>query len=276
MIDTIPGLTLGVWGRDVVWNTFVQNNTAIDNGRWNINVGFNYGQNDQVTGAVRKSGLIPNASLVFNATPQVALYGSYSTSFNPVDPTLQDANGNAGLFEPTIGKNFEIGAKYDLLNRRINLTLALFQNQVDNALVQSDLSALNSNGQRYYIPAGTRRARGFEATGEFQVRQDLRLTGGASYTAAIYKGLPSGSTVSSSPIPNSWAEKTPHWSYNFYSRYDRREGYLKGFGAGLGLTWQGKRLGSNRCPHFRVAGPASSSRIHSCRYRPLLQIEQVC
>jgi len=98
-------------------------------------------------------------------------------------------------------------------------------------------------------------------TGDFQVRQDLKISGGASYTAAIYKGFPEGLTVngappSASPIPNSWAEKTPHWTYNFYTRYDRAEGYLKGFGAGFGLSWQGKRLGSNGARTFAAPDPS--------------------
>jgi iron complex outermembrane receptor protein len=260
LVDTVRLPALGDWGRDVVWNAFVQNTTAIDNGRWLVTVGFNYGQNHPVTGAVRKSGIIPNASIVFNATPELAFYGSYSTSFNPVDPTLQNENGDIGVFDPTLGKSYEVGAKYDLLNRRVSLTLAAFQNQIENALVQTDIGVLNPLGQRYYVPAGTRRSRGIEMTGDLQVRQDLRVSGGASYTAAIYKGFPSGLTVSgappsASPIPNSWAEKTPHWTYNFYTRYDRSEGYLKGFGAGFGLSWQGKRLGSNGARTFASPDP---------------------
>lgn len=247
LVDNYPGIGFGAWGRDSVWNTFVQNRTSLDNGRWNITLGFNYGQNDPASGAVRKSGVIPNASIVFNATPELAVYGSYSTSFNPVDPNLQDKNGIRGTFDPTIGKNYEIGAKYDLLDRRLGLTVALFQNQIENALVQSDTFL---NGERFFIPSGTRKAKGAEATGEFQVRQDLRVTAGVSYTQAVYQGFPSGLTSAglppqNAPIPNSWAEKTPRWSYNFYTRYDRREGYLKGFGAGFGLSWQGKRIGSN-------------------------------
>jgi iron complex outermembrane receptor protein len=266
LVDNITLPALGAWGRDVILNTFVQNTTAIDNGRWLVTVGLNYGRNTPAATAanpnpaVRKSGLIPNASLVFNATPELALYGSYSTSFNPVDPTLQNAEGNTGGFDPTLGKSYEVGAKYDLLNRRVSLTLAAFQNQIENALVQSDLSVLNPNGQRFWVPAGTRRSRGFEMTGDFQVRQDLRVSGGASYTAAIYKGFPGGLTSNgappaASPIPNSWAEKTPHWSYNFYTRYDRAEGYLKGFGAGFGMSWQGKRLGSNGARTFASPDP---------------------
>lgn len=246
--------------RDTIVNGFVQNRTSLADGKVHVTVGFNYGQNDPATGTVRKSGLIPNASIVFNATPELAIYASYATSYNPVDPEAEDAQGNRNIFDPTLGKSFEVGAKYDLLNRRVGLTFALFQNQIENALTQSDANVLNPNGRRFFVPAGTRRSRGAEFSGDFQVRQDLRISGGVAYTDAIYKGFPNnlttnGAPPSTSPLPNSWAEKTPRWAYNIYSRYDRREGYLKGFGAGLGLVWQGKRIGSNGARTFANPDP---------------------
>lgn len=258
--DTYPAIAYGVWVKDIVWNGFVQNRTSLANGRVNVTLGANYGQNDPATGAVRKSDLMPNASIVFNATPELAVYGSYSTNFNPTDPDLEDAQGNRGTFAPTLGKSFEVGAKYDLLNRRVNLAFALFQNQIENALVQSDINILNPRGNRFYVPAGTRRARGAEFTGEYQIRQDLRLSAGISYLDAIYKGFPTGLTVSgqppaTSPIPNSRAEKSPRWSSNVYARYDRSEGFLKGFGAGLGVIYQGKRIGSNGAQTFAAPDP---------------------
>jgi iron complex outermembrane receptor protein len=259
--DTYPAIVFGNWSRDIVLNGFVQNRTSLDGGRWNITLGFNYGQNKpaptaQVTSPpTRSSGIIPNAAIVFNATQELAIYASYSTSFNPNDPLLEDASGNRGIFEPVTGKNFEVGAKYDLLNRRVGLTVALFQNQIDNALVQTDANVVNSNNMRYYVPAGTRRSRGAEMTGDFQVREDLRISAGVSYLDAIYKGFPSTNTATSAPIPNSPAEKSPRWTYNVYTRYDRREGYLKGFGAGFGMFWQGKRLGSNGARTFAAPDP---------------------
>jgi iron complex outermembrane receptor protein len=249
LVDNFPPIAFGAWGRDIVWNGFVQNRTSLDNGRWNFTFGLNYGQNKPATGAVRKSDLMPNASVVFNATPELSVYASYSTSFNPVDPDLEDAQGNRGTFAPTLGSNYEIGAKYDLFNRRVSMAFALFQNQIDNALVQSDVGVVNPRNNRFYTPAGTRRARGAELTGEFQVRQDLRISAGVGYLDAIYKGFPAASAASS-PIPNSRAEKSPRWSYNVYTRYDRAEGFLKGFGAGFGLFWQDKRLGSNGARTF--------------------------
>ena len=271
--DTYPAIAFDPWLRDVIANGFIQNRTSLDKGRWNITLGFNYGQNKPaptVNAAnpfalppaprTRNSGIIPNAAVVFNATERLAIYASYSTSYTPSDPLLEDENGRRGTFDPTTGRNFEVGAKYDFLNRRINLTVALFQNQIDNALVQTDPGVLNANNSRYYVAAGTRRSRGAEMTGEFQVRQDLRVSAGASFLEAIYKGFPANLTTNglplqNSPIPGSPAEKSPRWTYNIYTRYDRREGYLKGFGAGFGMFWQGKRLGSNGARTFAAPDP---------------------
>ncbi len=255
LIDNYPSIAFGAFARDTIVNGFVQNRTSLAGGKVNVALGFNMGQQKPAVGATRKSGFVPNAAVVFNAFPELAIYASYSTSYNPVDPNLENASGRIGTFEPTIGKNYEIGAKYDLLNRRLGVTFALFQNQVDNALVQSDIGVLNPNNNRFYIPSGTRRVRGAEFTGQFQVRHDLSVSAGVSYTSALYLGLPSGVAVSSSPIPNSWAEKTPRFAYNVYTRYDRREGFFKGFGAGLGLIWQGKRLGSNGARTFASPDP---------------------
>lgn len=257
LADTILFLPSAQWTRDRTWNAFLQNRTSLADGRFVFTLGLNYGQNKPTeTSATRKSGLIPNFSAVYNATDELAFYGSYSTSFNPSDPTLEDAQGNRGRFAPTLGKNYEIGVKYDLLNRRLNLNAAVFQNQLENALVQSDVGVLNTLGNRFYIASGTRRSRGAEISGAFQLRNDLSVTGGVTYTDAIYKGFPaSAGKAASAPIPNSRAEKTPRWSSNIYTRYERSEGYLKGFGAGLGLSWQGSRIGSNGAQTFASPYP---------------------
>lgn len=258
--DAYPELIFPGYSRDKIWNGFLQNRTSLANGRVNLTLGVNYGQNDPAVGTVRKSGFIPNAAIVFNAAPELAVYASYATSFNPVDPEFENAQGVRGTFEPTFGKSYEIGAKYDLLDQRVNLNFAVFQNQIENALVQSDVGVLNPLRNRFYVPAGTRRSRGAELSGEFQIRQDLRISGGASYLDAIYKGFPANLTASgappiSSPLPNATAEKSPRWTSNLYARYDRREGYLKGFGAGFGMFWQGKRLGSNGARTFAAPDP---------------------
>jgi hypothetical protein len=79
----------------------------------------------------------PNGAIVFNATGRLAIYGSYSTSFNPVDPAAENAAGVRDTFDPAQGVNYETGAKYALAGGRGSWTVSVFQTAISNALVQS-------------------------------------------------------------------------------------------------------------------------------------------
>lgn len=227
-------------------NGYVQNRTSLDNNRFIITLGLGYGRN-AVNDVERNGAFIPNAGFVFNATQNISLYASYAESFNPSDALVQDINGNINPFSPTKGKNYETGAKFDIVNRKLSSTVSLFYNTIDNALVQSGVNDFNPNGVRFFAEAGTRRSRGIEVTTDYQPIINWRITGAVSFLDAIYTGEapPSAIAGGTVAIPNSRAEKSPRFSYNLWNRYDRNEGLLRGFGAGLGLIWQAERLGSN-------------------------------
>jgi iron complex outermembrane receptor protein len=243
--DTIPGLNYGVFSNTTNWNGYLQNRTALFNDRVIFTLGLGYGQNHPAARPVQKGDVTPNFALVFNATKQLALYGSYATSFNPVDPTLENAAGIRGAFDPVLGENYEFGAKYDLLNRRASATLSFFKNEVSNALVQTGITEVNKNGNRFYVEAGTRRSKGVELTGDYQLRPNWFVSGSVSYTDAIYTGAGPASAASTLAIPGSRAEKTPRWAWNATTRYERSEGKLAGLSGSLSLLWQDQRLGSN-------------------------------
>lgn len=245
LVDNYPSLTLGAWSDTTLWNSYLQNRTSVMNDKVVFTLGLGYGQSHPDGRPVQKGDWMPNASLVFNVTKQVALYGSYTTSFNPTDPTLENAAGVRGAFDPTTGKNYEFGAKFDSLSRRASTTLSFFKNEVSNALVQTGITDVNKNGNRYYIEAGTRRSRGVELSSDFQVRANWIVSGAVSYTDAIYTGSGPASAASTLAIPNSRAEKTPRWSWNATTRYERSEGRLAGLGGSVSLLWQDDRLGSN-------------------------------
>lgn len=245
LIDNHPALVLGAWSDTTMWNGYLQNRTSLLHDKVVFTLGVGYGQSHPDGRPVQKGDWMPNASLVFNVTRQLALYGSYTTSFNPLDPTLENAAGVRGAFDPTTGKNYEFGAKYDLLSRRASATLSFFKNEVSNALVQTGITEVNKNGNRYYIEAGTRRSRGVELSTDFQVRANWFVSGAVSYIDAIYTGKGPASATSTLAIPGSRAEKTPRWSWSATTRYERSEGKLAGLGGSLSLLWQDERLGSN-------------------------------
>jgi iron complex outermembrane receptor protein len=244
-LDRYPALRFNPFQATTNWNGFLQNRTSLFGNRLVLSAGLGYGQSHPAGARVRKGDLLPNFAAVFNLTSLVALYGSYATSFNPVDPTLQDVNGQLGTFQPTIGDNYEFGTKFDLPNRRASATLSFFRNGIDNALVQTGVNDVNVNGVRYYVEAGTRRGKGAELTTDFRLRRDLFISAAVSYTDAIYTGNGPASAASTLAIPGSKAEKTPKWAWNSRLHWERSEGRLAGFGASLAILWQDERLGSN-------------------------------
>jgi iron complex outermembrane recepter protein len=242
--DAFPSLVWGTPNETSFLNGYVQNRTSLDHNRWVLTLGLGYGRN-VVNGSARRGAFIPNAALVFNANANLLLYASYAESFNPNDASAQDASGRVNVFDPTKGKNYEAGAKLDLLRRRLSATVSLFHNEVDNALVQSGVGDFNPNGVRYFVAAGTRRSRGVDLTTDFRPHASWRISGAATYLDAVYTGEAPASALATAALPGSRAEKSPRWAFNLWNRYDRSEGFLKGFGAGLGVVRQGARLGGN-------------------------------
>lgn len=255
LVDSYPGLAMNPYSATTNWNGYFQSRTMLLRERLVVGFGLGYGQSHQAGVAVRKGDPMPNASLLYNVTRQLSLYGSYSTSFNPVDPTLQDVSGRLGTFSPTIGRNYEAGAKFDLPNRRLSTTLSFFRNGINNGLVQSAATDLNPNGIRYYMEAGTRRGKGAELSTDFRLLRDLFVSGSAAYTDSIYTGTGPASAASTLAIPGSKAEKTPKWAWNSRLNYERSEGRLAGFGASLAVLYQGDRLGSNGARTYAAPDP---------------------
>ena len=254
LVDNFPTLRWNDASDTSYLNTYAQNRTSLANNRWIVTLGLGYGRNT-VNDADRKGALLPNAGLVFNATERLALYGSYSESFSPNDTALEDITGGRDAFPATKGINYEVGAKFDVIDRKLSSTLSLFHNTVDNALVQSGALDLNPNGNRYYIEAGTRRSRGVELTVNARPLPFWNIDAAASFLDAIYTGEGPASARATLAIPGSRAEKSPRWSYSFWNRYDRNEGIFRGFGGGLGVVWQDERLGGNGARTFAAPDP---------------------
>ncbi|MCU4677116.1 TonB-dependent siderophore receptor [Catenovulum sp. 2E275] len=102
----------------------------------------------QVSSVDTEQQLSPRLGLVYNLTPQMTLYSSYSEGFVPLSST--DAQGNPFGFEHS--DSLEFGVKYS--NAAFNLSAAIFEASKDNILVAdpanigflSPLGKANSQG----------------------------------------------------------------------------------------------------------------------------------
>lgn len=97
--------------------------------------------NIQSTFARNHSGIVNyNGGVVFKPLPNVSLYAAYATSANPVGAELDGSAPNYGglnaaaqIFAPQINRGQEIGAKWELFDRHLLATAALFRTNVSGA-----------------------------------------------------------------------------------------------------------------------------------------------
>ena len=131
------------------------------------------------------------AGLVFKPTRNTSLYASYATSATPPNALLgegQEPNAvgtatSAATLATTLAaldalrvtktRSYEVGAKAQLFDERLALTLAGFQTETDNARVTAD------NGTVAFI--GRTRIRGLELTYNGRVAPWLGVFGGYTY-----------------------------------------------------------------------------------------------
>ena len=97
----------------------------------------------------------PRSGIVWQPTDWQSYYFSYGSSFNPSAEalSLNVANGN---LPPEDNRNFEVGAKLDLLNGRLAANVALFRLEKTNA------RTTDPNDPTFNVLAGEQRTDGFE------------------------------------------------------------------------------------------------------------------
>lgn len=103
------------------------NHTSSDAG------GLSYGSSKATTA----SKTTPYVGLVYEATPSISTYASYTGIFNPQSEA--DASGHA--LAPVEGSNAELGFKADLAGKRLALSGALFRARQQNLAEQEGFEA---------------------------------------------------------------------------------------------------------------------------------------
>lgn len=97
----------------------------------------------------------PRGGIVWQPTDWQSYYFSYGSSFNPSAETFSLQVRNANL-PPEDNRNFEVGAKLDLLNGRLAANAALFRLEKTNA------RTTDPNDPNLNVLAGEQRTDGFE------------------------------------------------------------------------------------------------------------------
>lgn len=181
----------------------------------------NYDQND-VTDiswynySYRERGVVtPFAGLTVDVARNVSLYGSYASIFQAQG--AKDVNENT--LPPEEGKTYEIGAKGEFFDKRLNASAAYFRMKTDNT---AEAVGMNSAGDTIYqaVSGVTRRGWELELSGELARGWQVQ-----------------GSYVLNSSSLSS-ASTTPKNQFKLGTTYRFGDSALQGLTVGAAARWQ--------------------------------------
>jgi iron complex outermembrane recepter protein len=218
--------------------------------QWKGSVGIRYNQEKQTFEELSSSVAIlpsrsetpsdvyPMAGLLYQPSKEWTIYGSYSTSFVPIAPNMQDASG-VFSFEPEKGKQFELGLKAELLKGKLYGTLALFDIKKENtlALITCNPGIAGTCMQS----VGEETSRGAELELNLRPLRNWQVVLGYAYVRAE---ISKATTASAAPLEGSQLTNAPEHKAQFWSRYDVSSGWAKGLGIGFGLTYVSEQSGN--------------------------------
>lgn len=158
--------------------------------------------------------------LTYEVVKGVALYSTYSTSFNP-QWSYRDASGNP--VKPEKGVNWEGGVKIDLVEGRATAMLSVFK------LTREDLATADPSTPSTLdsIVSGEQMSQGIELEGAFNLAPGLDFNFAYTFTDAEITEdnvLPVGYRLAG----------VPEHAVSGWVRYTVQDGPLKGFGVGVG------------------------------------------
>jgi iron complex outermembrane receptor protein len=205
-------------------------------GKWRLSVGGRYDETDSdlqnlltadttYTNSSEASG---HAGLLYLFDSGIAPYFSYATSFEPVSGTT--ASGVA--FDPSEGRQYEIGLKYEPKSLPALFTLSAFE------LTQSNVLTQDPDAPTFQVQTGEVQIRGIELESKIALHQGLTLIGGASL-------LDSEITRDNDGNQGNDFASVPDQTASLWLDYEFQSGPLEGLGLGSGVRYVSARRGDN-------------------------------
>lgn len=119
----------------------------------------------------------PRVGLVYQPDQVQSYYVSVSRGYQPSGEVFAISTANAEL-EPEETTNYELGAKWELLDNRLSVTAAIFR------LERTNMKTTDPLNPNLLILAGEQRTDGFEATFNGQLSDKWQVYGGYAYLDA--------------------------------------------------------------------------------------------
>jgi len=159
------------------------------------------------------------AGVVLHPTQWSSVYYMRGTSANPTSEFVSMANGQQSL-APVTSTIDEVGAKADILDKKLSLNAALFRIRKDNDYENRGTTAVPD-----YVAVGTTQSQGFEIGATGRITPQWSVSGGYAY---IDSKVLNSATVAN--IGHQLA-MTPQNSFSLWTTYDLDSKWTIGGGA---------------------------------------------
>ncbi|AZQ12687.1 TonB-dependent siderophore receptor [Shewanella khirikhana] len=192
------------------------------NDHWKVLAGVRFDEQKEQSG--NDNALSPKFGVIWQPQQDLSLYANYSKSFVP-QGSVNNENDLSDKMEldPEFGTQYELGAKWELMNGGLLLTGALFDIEIDNRVVVHTLDTPVGSATQQTRQDGVQHHKGFELGAQGQVSDSLFVTASMMYLDAQYKTA--DALNGKTPID------APEWSANIWSRYELTDNFAMNFGA---------------------------------------------
>jgi iron complex outermembrane receptor protein len=187
------------------------------------------------------SALIPRIGLTYEVVKQLNIYATYLEGYQPQSNTvtLMPSTGvffwdpkSPARFKPLISSLKEMGAKAEFMEGKIIMSLAAYEINQENILINANLPAYPDS----LIQRGADRSRGLEWELAGYIFPDLQVTASYSYIdARIVED-------SNEALNGKRKENTPSHSANVWMRYNFAQSALRDLGVGVGFQYSGSKV----------------------------------
>lgn len=181
------------------------------------------------------NAVTPRLGVIYDLTDTVAVYADAARSFKPNTGASREGGG----FAPEKGKSYEVGIKWEALDRQLSVDAAIYQIEKKNVLTTDPVDSTFS------VAAGQVRSRGFDLNVAGNLTPEWRVIGGYAYVDAEVtrdNTLRSGTRLLN----------IPRNSFSLLNVYEFQDGALKGLGLGAGGKYVDERAGQTANSAFSM------------------------
>lgn len=239
------------------WGFYVQDMMTI-NDQWQILAGVRFDR--QIKSGLAEESVSPKLAAIFHPTENGSIYLSYSENFEPQGVVSGDEYINDGQqLDPLLGKQYELGTKWELMDNRLFASAAIFNITQENSII--DINDSNNPDLKIRTQAGERVHNGAEIAMQGKLTERFNLHASAMYIDAEY--------TRDAKYQGHRPADVPEFAASAWTSYNITDSTM----ANIGLYYEGERFGDAANTFIKDAYTRVDIGIaHTYRYSDQLDI----